>query len=590
MKFSIFEKKIRNIIETKLPPGNTVVSNGRKIAGDIHIGRTLFMDKAGVSSEAEYKQQCTRDRRITFHAHIGLNSWAATAAALKTLDEAGTREGFAIDRVGICLDRRMGLPESLRQAAPAETGPMLSVSDWQTMGQVASIQPHMGDFMIGFPAGVINTALALKAGVTTIGNLSQFFSHEAPNWKDHVITTIETVKAISIMGRLRNNGTLVHSYLEDGNGALFYDCATIAGWAFLEKHIVETLMGAKVSHCIGGLTTDPVKRAGWVFALDLIHDHECLGSMIYGDTLSFTKDTIVNAGLVNEYLMWDVLAQMECPTGHALVPLPLTEGVRIPSVEEIEQAQKLGRRVQQTARRIHPHVDFTPARAFADKVVSKGKQVFNNALEGLKAAGVSIDDPVELLFVLKKIGPAVFEEMFGAGVVNKACIRNREPVIPTDVFEMSLKSIEQHRSLFQQPENMQMLCGKKILIASTDVHEHAILILHQLCMDAGAMVHYSGAEKNPDEIAAQAVTLGVDGVLLSTHNGMALEYARKLKKDMDMHKSGIPVIFGGILNQKMEGSALPVDVTSHINKLGFLTSGRLGGHLIEQLETQLKNT
>ena len=197
----------------------------------------------------------------------------------------------------------MALPQEWRKKMPPETGPTLdTLDDWMQIGQLVPIQPHMGDFMIGFPASTENTLNALKAGVTTIGNLSQFFSHEVPLWHDQVRTAVETVRAMSIMGALRENGTLIHSYLEDGFGALFYDCATVAGWAYLERYIVEDLLGGKLAHCIGGLTTDPVKRAGWVFALNEIHEGDCLGSMFYGDTLSFTEDLIVNRALVGEYL------------------------------------------------------------------------------------------------------------------------------------------------------------------------------------------------------------------------------------------------------------------------------------------------
>ena len=79
-------------------------------------------------------------------------------------------------------------------------------------------------------------------------DLSQFFAHEVPMWTDKASTTVETVKAISIMGAMKNKGTLVHSYLEDGFPALFRDCATVAGWAFLERYIVETLLNAKLSY------------------------------------------------------------------------------------------------------------------------------------------------------------------------------------------------------------------------------------------------------------------------------------------------------------------------------------------------------
>jgi len=114
----------------------------------------------------------------------------------------------------------------------------------------------------------------LEGQEAVIGNLSQFFAHEVPMWQDSVATTVATVKAISLMGALQEHGTLVHSYLEDGFGALFCDCATTAGWAYLERYIVEDLLGARLAHCIGGLTTDPVKRAGWIFALHEIHDRK----------------------------------------------------------------------------------------------------------------------------------------------------------------------------------------------------------------------------------------------------------------------------------------------------------------------------
>ncbi len=577
MDFTDFNSRIKMILDSGTPSIKNMSGDGKSLARQIRIGRTLFMDEFNVSSEREYKQQCIREGRIAFHAHIGLNSWDGTAAALEKLYRAGKSNGFSVDRSGICLDRRMGLPERLRKKAIAETGPMLvSGSDWKAVGQAAPITPHMGDFMIGFPASLENTIHALEAGVTTIGNLSQYFSQEAPGWKDMGHTAIQTVNAIALMGRLRKNGTLLHSYLEDGFGALFYDCATIAGWAFLEKYIVETLLGAKLCHCIGGLTSDPVKRAGWIFALDEIHNHECIGSMFYGDTISFTDNPSVNSGIVSEYLLWDILAQLKCPTGHAVLPLPLTEGIRIPSVDEIIQAQTLGRRVEKTARRIFPYFDFTDAERFSRRVVSKGRIVFDNALDGLKEAGVNILDPVELLFVLKKLGPSIFEEIFGAGISTTDNIRKREPVLKTDIFKLSEKSISDHLDLFQKKENAAQLKGRRLIIASTDVHEHAIMILAQLCQYAGAQVHYLGAEKNPDEVAEAASGNPADGILLSTHNGMALEYARSLKAHLDKLECHTPVIMGGVLNQKMDNCDLPVDVLPDLKKLGFLPSQRGG--------------
>ena len=590
MKFSQFHQKIQAILDVHLPSGSSMADEGRRIASEIIIGRTAFMDEMGVDSEREYKERCIKDNRVMFHAHIGLNSWEATADALAYLDRVTQESGKTVDRAGICLDRRMALPRELRDGIPAETGPMLETeSDWFKVGCDIPIQPHMGDFMIGFPASVENTVNALKAGVTTIGNLSQFFSHEAPGWTDTVATTAETVKAISVMGALRENGALVHSYLEDGFGALFCDCATTAGWAYLEKYIIEDLLGAKLSHCIGGLTTDPVKRSGWIFALNDIHERQCIGSMVYGDTLSFTADYNINRGLVGEYLLWDIMTQLKCPTGHAVLSLPVTESLRIPSAEEIAEAQIFGHRIEDSARRLLQHVDFSAARAFADKVTTAGKRIFNDALTGLKEAGVNHEDPVELLFVLKKLGPALFEEMFGAGKPNPDHPRAREPLIPTDVYDISNSYVAKYRDTFSSSKSRRVLKNRRILIASTDVHEHAIMVIHRLLVEAGARLINLGAETGPDQVAKAARENRAEAILISTHNGMALDYARRLRDEMDNHRVTTPVVMGGVLNQKVENQPLPIDVTTDIKKLGIQPCPRLQRNFSNLLDFNLKD-
>jgi hypothetical protein len=586
MEFTEFSQKVRKILDVDLPAGASILKECRFVADDIKIGRTAFMAKMGVGSELEYKKHCIKDNKVMFHAHIGLNSWEATANALAYLYETTRECGNVVDRAGICLDRRMGLPKERRANIPSETGPMLeSDQDWLQIGQAAPIQPHMGDFMIGFPAAVENTLNALKAGVTTIGNLSQFFAHEVPMWQDTIATTVETAKAISIMGALRNKGTLVHSYLEDGFGALFCDCATVAGWAYLEKYIVEDLLGAKLAHCIGGLTTDPVKRAGWIFALNEIHENQCIGSMIYGDTLSFSPDFTANRGLVAEYLMWDIMAQLKCPTGHAVLPLPVTEALRVPSAEEIAEAQIYGRRIEQSARRLVAYMDFSAADTFSKTVLPAGKSVFESSLAGLKEAGVDIRDPIQLLYALKQLGPAAFEEMFGAGKGNHANPRGREPVIATDVFELSNRYVDKYREIFTNPKSIRILKGRRILIASTDVHEHAIMIIHRLLADAGADIINLGAEVNPDKIVSEARAKNVEAILISTHNGLALDYARRLKEELDTHKVKIPVVMGGVLNQKVEDQPLPIDVSADLKKLDFYPCPRLEGRFRKLLES-----
>jgi len=574
---------IRRCSEAALPPGGDVADEGRALCEQVEVGRTVFLREAGEASEYDYKRACVRDRRIMYHAHIGMNDWAATAEALQYLESVATAHGFVIDRAGVALDRRMGLPVEQRGDWPAETGPLLvAARDWTELANCARIQPHMGDFMIGQPAAVENTVHALRAGVTTIGNLSQYFTFEAPGWLDRERTTIESTKAIAILAGFRDRGVMLHSYLEDGFGALLQDCTTVAGWAYREKYIVEDLLGARLAHCIGGLTSDPVKRAGWVHAFRKIHDDDAAGSMIYGDTISFGADFNHNRGLVSEYLMWDIMAQLRAPTGHAVLPLPVTEAVRIPSAEEIADAQCLGRRIEQTARRLLPLVDFSPVDAFAETVCEHGRRVFRNALDGLADMGVDTEDPLRLLYVLKCLGAARFERLFGTGEPDKARPHGRRAVIPTDIFELSLKVIAEHREIFQLPANKEKVAGLRLLLASSDVHEHAIHALGQLLSEAGAGVINLGPEQNPQQIAEAAVAEQADSILVSTHNGNALEYAERLKQALAALKCDTPVIMGGVLNQKVDDEVLPVPVNGQLEKLGFGVAGNL-----EQLTARL---
>ncbi len=240
------QESVRRCVATPLPAGQQVIGEGLALCGRIELGQSAFLRDVGMKSEYDYKRACVQDSRIMYHAHIGMNDWAATAQALQYLETVARQHGFVIDRAGVALDRRMGLPVEQRASWPAETGPLLiSDRDWEELAGCARIQPHMGDFMIGQPAAVENTVRALRAGVTTIGNLSQYFTFEAPGWLDRAKTTIESIKAVAILAGFRDRGVMLHSYLEDGFGALF-----LRDGAGLEKYIVEELLGARLAHCM----------------------------------------------------------------------------------------------------------------------------------------------------------------------------------------------------------------------------------------------------------------------------------------------------------------------------------------------------
>ena len=556
-------ERVRRSAQNSLPDFNRLRQQASGLASQITVGRSAFLDEYGVRSELEYKQQAMRDNRVMYHAHIGMNDVDATTRALTRIHEELSLKGYRLDRAGFAIDRRMGLPPGMRAAAAAETGPMLvQDEDWRNLAQAAPIQPHLGDFMIGQPASVDNALQALRIGCTTIGNLSQYFTFEAPGWSDTAETAVQTYTAMALLGEFREQGAMLHSYLEDGFGALFRNCSSVAAWAMLERYLVEELVGARLTHCIGGLTRDPVKRAGWVLALHDIHRGEQVGSMIYGDTLSFGHEFEKNRAVTAEYLLWDILLQLHAPSGHAVLPLPVTEAIRIPSADEIIEAQLFGRQVEASARRLYPHVDFSAAESFAETVCREGAETYQNALSGLADLGVDITNPLQMLYVLKKLGAQGFEQLFAADQAGSS-----EYV--TDMYAMAQGIIEEYRPLFTETGFRDRVKGKRFLVASSDVHEHAAGALAQLLSETDADVVYLGAEQNPSDLVAALLAQPVDVLLLSTHNGMALEYANQLKKLLDDASLSLPVIIGGVLNQKIDAEALPVPVVDELKALGM---------------------
>ena len=571
MNFEGFKKDVQKILsEADLPDGRQVVKEGYEIGKNITIGKTLFFEKFGVSSEYEYKQKMKEEGRIMYHAHIGLDSWEETAEGLQEIYDTMEAEGYRLDRFGLCLERGMSLPEEMRDSVPRETGPrMESEEDWAALGKVVPIQPHMGDFMIGFPASVENTVHALKAGCTTIGNLSQYFAHEAPFWNDDVATTVATVKAMAVMAAKKDEGTIIHSYLDDGLAALFNDYSSIAGWAIMERYIVEELIGARLGHCFGGVTSTPKVRAAWVFALNDIFDGNCCGSMYYGDTIACGEDLTDNRTLVAQYLIWDIMAQLKCPTGHAIMPPPFTEGVRIPSIEEIIEVQRFARGIEKAARNLLPYVDFTECYQIKDKIVTGGRRFAKIVMEALAEAGVDTEDPVQMLYVLKKLSARNIEDTFCVGPKDPSMPNGHKPVYETDSFQNTCNVTDRLQSDLRERGLSPVKGDPVIILASADVHEYALFVMKSIFETYGINVVYLGAEQNPDEIAAAAVQNKADSVVVSTHNGGALEFAKHLFNEMEERGCSAKVFMGGRLNQGKEGETLPVDVTEDLINMGI---------------------
>ena len=122
---------------------------------------------------------------------------------------------------------------------------------------------------------------------------------------------------------------------------MFTDLACCLGAVLIERHIVEDLIGASVSHCFGHHFSDPLTRLA--FQRALADANPTPGTMLYGNTVSYRRTAPGNFASLASYLLADIVGQWSRPSGHAINPVPVTENERIPDVEEIVDGPALRR-------------------------------------------------------------------------------------------------------------------------------------------------------------------------------------------------------------------------------------------------------
>jgi methylmalonyl-CoA mutase cobalamin-binding subunit len=558
-----------DLLPEGLPPGEEIVRQGRALGRRMRIGKARYMRELGVGSEAEYKRRMRANGQIMFHAQYSATSWEETARGLKYIYEEVNRRGARIDRWGLSLDRVMGLPPEMRDSAPRETGLKLSsAEEWLQIGDVLPIPIHYGDHIVGTPASVSNLRLALETGGTTIGNLAHYFAYEYPGWTDQVTRTIDTVKALGAIAELKDKGVVIESNLNDGLGSIFHDVTTMVGWALLEKYIIEELIGAELVHVFGNVVTDVKLRLALLFAIDEIHGGETAGPHINANTI-LTEDTDRNASIVASSLLFDIIGQLVRPTGHAVQAIPLTEHERVPTPEEVVQVQVLANQLEREARGLVDIVDFRPVERLKDRLIQSGQVFRDRVLRGLTRMGVDVTDPIEILLALRGIGGTKLEELFGVGEQDDDLAGGRSPVVPSNMYNHALAIGEKIKEDLRSRGLSQRLQDKRVLLASTDVHEFGKVVVGIALKEAGAQVVDLGVSVDADAIAKATVEAGVHAICISTHNGMALSYAQDLLREMKRYDVEIPAFMGGKLNQDVEGK-LPRDVTADLRELGII--------------------
>jgi len=558
--------------EDALPDSGEIIACGRARATQCQVRPGRFLTHYGVASEAAYKRRRMAEGGVMQHAQIGFRDKAKSRRAWFEIWNALERQGSRVDRYGICLDWSMGHPAAQRADRGRGTGMILeTVEDFIALTAEAPVAPHFGDFVIGMPAAVENTIAALASGATSVGNLGQYFTFRLPEWHDDIATTVATVEALALMAA-QPVEVLIHSNLDDGFAPLFTDLSCTFGAALLERHIVEDLLGGRLSHCFGNTFTDPATRLA--FQRALARDRAAIpGTMIYGNTVVYEADRISNYGGLSAYLLADALGQRLMPSGHAINPVPITEGVRIPDIDEVIDVQLVCAKLIEQSELWVPMVDLPAADRIADAIIAGGQRFQMRVLEGLAAAGVRADDPFEVLLAIRRIGPKRLEELYGPGAIDTAAPRGRKPHVPSTTMTALARAAEKKIRALDGAMRADLAgSGLKAVVGCTDVHEYGKILIEEILRGVGIGIVDAGVHAEPAALIARARDGGADVIALSTYNGVALDYILALKAAMRVAGLDLPIFIGGRLNQVPQNSntSLPVDVSADIAAAGAI--------------------
>jgi len=563
---------LRDLIPSDLPDGREIVAEGLALGKKTVVGESLYCKEKGVKSEREWRE-IAREKGIPCTCmNIGLSTWDETREALQNIYEDALVRGVRPpDRFNLLAERRMGLPKNQRADAPQETGPCLwDDKDWWELTQTVPIQPEAADNMIGGPGSLDNVLDALKVGITCVGVLSQY-TWRWPYWDDETSQIIAVIKAAAVLAAKKSDGVVFDSYLEDGYPGVFHDYASYVGWAMLERYVAEDLIGAAYAASWGGLTQNPVIKSAVTLALEEVNPNRVPMSFLQGDTIGNTTDFDANMAVLVNDLMFAKMTDLRYKLGTAPLAVPVTETERIPTWKEVSQVQAISRKCEEYLPLIEPYVDWVKIEALRDRLVVGGRQFFSKAIDTMREMSIDVKDPARVLVVMKLLGPAKCEELFGVGERDDNYLRGHKPVLETDLVRQTMEKREvllQSVSALGTDEKIQ---GKNIIVASTDVHEFAKFLLTSTLDSVGGNVIDFGINRDPEDIVKVALETEADAIVITTHNGVARSFGTTLIGCLKEAGVNSSVFMGGVLNEDIEGSDVPVDVRNHLHELGIQT-------------------
>ena len=365
--------------------------------------------------------------KVIWRALVGLATIEEQMAGIKDLYEFGKRTGAMPDIIHHIPNMLVGLPKEYRENAPNCTSFILDQpEDWVKVVEAAPFTACFLDYHLSSPNGVETIINAIKVGAHYSGILAQFI-WDYPGFTDEVAHLSEVVKALGIMATKWDDMFIVDSYLDDGIPAYCLDYSSYVGVALLERYIVTDLCGARYATGFGQLINNIKIKLAMKLALnDLLKRDDQPGlSHTYGNSIDhWDHDVDANYGITAQELLAEILLERKYRTGCAIMPIPITEKIAVPTIDVIKNIRAVAHRLEEMAPMWDELIDFAPVEKLRDVLKENGVKFFNNVLKGFKESGVDIEDPLQMLLVLKRFSPVKLEAAFHSSLEEPGGHRN----------------------------------------------------------------------------------------------------------------------------------------------------------------------
>ncbi len=560
---------ISSLLPEGLPDGKKLVEEGIELGKTLELGKSKFLESSGYRTYLEYKKDCSEKGKIVWQILLGLATLEEELEGIKEIYNFSKRTGLEINTVQAIPSQGICLPKEYRDGAPSTTSYMInSIDEWIAHTEAAPLQIIFEDQHLSCPNSLETTIGPLLAGSPRIGIFSQFI-WGYPGFNDDVKRYSDMLKSIGIVASKKDQDIMVDTYLDDGIPSYFLDCASYVGYALLEHYIVTKLCGARLSFSYGGLLSEGHTRMAVGMAIHKLLSTEEQPAMSYinGSTvMQWDHDIDSNYGPSVQEMLLETLVINKYKMCMSINPVSITEKVAVATLQDLLNITAAGIRAEEKAGDWEDLMDFTPLEQMRDVMAEKGVLFFHNVLEGFKAAGIDIEDPLKMIMVLKRFNYSKFETLFHPSVSEKG---EFSPFYPTVLGRETIAERDEIIKGLDQQGLKGSLQGKKIVICSGDGHSYGLLLVEGVLESMGAQVVNGGVDIDPAVILDLADEEGSGYIGISVHNGQALDYARVLSELAGERNKAYQIFMGGRLNAILPGHSEASDVSGMIKELGI---------------------